>query len=123
MQCIIIYIIIYVYTHTSQQITTSLTPHELLEGVKDIETDLGRETTFRNGPRVIDLDILTYGDESVDTEDLQVPHPRIQERDFVLGPLSDMDPDLKVAGLGGKTVKEVSCRWSICLNALPTCLH
>lgn len=71
-------------------VLTTLPPHRLLAACKQIEDELGRVKTVTNGPRAIDLDILTYGEERIDTEDLVVPHPRIEERDFVKVPLSDI---------------------------------
>lgn len=69
---------------------TKLQPLELLIEIQRIEKDVGRTTTFQNGPRIIDLDILMYSDMRIDTEQLQVPHPRIAERCFVLRPLCDI---------------------------------
>jgi 2-amino-4-hydroxy-6-hydroxymethyldihydropteridine diphosphokinase len=73
---------------------TSLAPPELLSLVKGIESALGRQTGFRNGPRIIDIDILFYGDRIIQTEELTVPHPRITERAFVLVPLAEIAPKL-----------------------------
>lgn len=82
---------------------TDLTPLDLLDALKDIEQRLGRTETYRWGPRVIDLDILFYGDERVDEPTLTIPHARIAERGFVLAPLAEV-----VAGelpvLGGRAV-------------------
>jgi dihydroneopterin aldolase/2-amino-4-hydroxy-6-hydroxymethyldihydropteridine diphosphokinase/dihydropteroate synthase len=71
---------------------TSLSPSQLLIELKRIEKELGRQETFRNGPRIIDLDIILYGEETVSLEHLQIPHPRMHERPFVLKPLADMNP-------------------------------
>jgi 7,8-dihydro-6-hydroxymethylpterin-pyrophosphokinase len=78
--------------------TTRLEPHDLLRCVKGIERDLGRLSGMRWGPRPIDLDIILYGDRQVETEDLQIPHIRFHERQFVLRPLSDLVPDLVAPG-------------------------
>ncbi len=75
------------------EVETLLHPIPLLHRLKTIEADMGRETTFRNGPRIIDLDILFYGQEVYEGELLQIPHPRLQERAFVLVPLNDLAPD------------------------------
>ena len=75
------------------EVETILHPIPLLHRLKKIEAEMGRETTFRNGPRLIDLDILFYGQEIVEGELLQIPHPRLQERAFVLIPLNDLAPD------------------------------
>ncbi|KAL8824199.1 MAG: hypothetical protein Q9170_008226, partial [Blastenia crenularia] len=69
------------------EIGTDLPPLELLDQLKDIENALGRVKTIENGPRTIDLDILLYGDQFVNHERLQIPHPRLSEREFVLRPL------------------------------------
>ncbi len=74
--------------------TTRLAPHDLLAALKRLEHDLGRRPTFRYGPRIIDIDILFYGNLCIDTPNLSVPHPRLHERAFVLVPLADVAPDL-----------------------------
>ncbi len=72
------------------KIETILSCRGLLERLKEIEAAAGRKATVKNGPRVIDLDILTYGDARIDEDDLVVPHPRMGERDFVKRPLGDI---------------------------------
>jgi len=74
---------------------TELPPQELFQRLKAIEADLGREPTFRNGPRTIDLDILLYDDLVLDSPILTIPHPRFSERAFVLFPLADLAPGLR----------------------------
>jgi 2-amino-4-hydroxy-6-hydroxymethyldihydropteridine diphosphokinase len=73
---------------------TDLEPLALIAFLKKLESDLGREKTFRNGPRLIDMDILFYDDLVFDQSDLVIPHPRLHERAFVLVPLNDIAPDL-----------------------------
>jgi 2-amino-4-hydroxy-6-hydroxymethyldihydropteridine diphosphokinase len=73
---------------------TDLAPAALLVRLKQIEARLGREPTFRYGPRRIDIDILFYDDRIVNEDDLVIPHPRLHERAFVLVPLADLAPDL-----------------------------
>lgn len=70
-----------------------LPPERLLALLKHIETDIGRMATFRNGPRVIDLDIVYFGSTRMQVESLSIPHPRRRERVFVLQPLADIAPD------------------------------
>jgi 2-amino-4-hydroxy-6-hydroxymethyldihydropteridine diphosphokinase len=70
---------------------TDLSPRELLNRMKDLERRLGRTQTERWGPRVIDFDILFYGELQVDEPGLQIPHPRLQERAFALVPLAEID--------------------------------
>ena len=84
---------------------TELAPRELLDVLLAIERDLGRERRERWGPRTIDLDLLLYGDETIDEPGLTVPHPRLHERRFALEPLLDLDPELAVPGRG--RVKDV----------------
>jgi 2-amino-4-hydroxy-6-hydroxymethyldihydropteridine diphosphokinase len=89
------------------KIKTDLEPKELLRELKEVEAQLGRRTTFRWGPRTIDLDILLFDNAEVRTEELQIPHPSMQERQFVLLPLIEIDPDL-VHPVLKKTVKTLS---------------
>ena len=79
---------------------TELPPRELLELLLAVERDLGRERRERWGPRSIDLDLLVYGDVSVDEPGLTVPHPRLHERRFALEPLAELDPELELPGRG-----------------------
>ncbi len=73
---------------------TDLEPLALIVFLKKLETDLGREKTFRNGPRIIDIDILFYDDLIFEQAELTIPHPRLHERAFVLVPLNDIAPEL-----------------------------
>ena len=72
---------------------TDLSPEELLNFVKKVEKQTGRIKRFRWGPREIDIDILFYGNLVIEKDNLIIPHPRIQERDFVLKPLCDLEPE------------------------------
>ncbi len=72
------------------EIDTELSPRKLLKGLNRIEDDLGRVRSVKNGPRVIDLDILYYGDRAVSDTDLVIPHPRIGDREFVLRGLREL---------------------------------
>mgnify|MGYP006266581723 CR=1 FL=1 len=85
---------------------TELDPFDLLRFVKGIETELGRQPSFRNAPRLIDIDILFYGDRIIDTLELTIPHPRIAERAFVLVPLAEIAPEM-VHPLIHKKVKDL----------------
>ena len=76
------------------KIDTNLEPLDLLRVLKTIELHLGRTETFRWGPRTIDLDILIFDDREMKTEELQIPHPLLHERQFVLIPLAEIDRDL-----------------------------
>lgn len=74
---------------------TELAPLALLQALRSIESQLGSQKAFAKGPRKIDLDILLYGLETIDTPSLQVPHPRLHLRRFVLTPLAEIAPHLK----------------------------
>lgn len=79
-------------------VETTLAPQALLELCLSIEKSMKRVRTERWGPRTIDIDLLVYDDEVIDEEGLQVPHPRMTQRGFVLLPLAQIAPDLKVDG-------------------------
>ena len=82
-------------------VDTTLSPRELLDALLAVERSLGRTREGpRFGPRTIDLDLLLYGDESLDEPGLTVPHPRLHERAFALDPLAELDPGLVVPGHG-----------------------
>jgi 2-amino-4-hydroxy-6-hydroxymethyldihydropteridine diphosphokinase len=82
-------------------VETTLEARELLDRLLAIERELGRTRQRpRFGPRTIDLDLLVYGDETVDEPGLRIPHPRLHERSFVLEPLAELDPGLVVPGRG-----------------------
>ena len=72
---------------------TDLEPRELLQFTKAVQQEVGRVERFRYGPREIDIDILFYGNKVYKDEDLEIPHPRLQERDFVLQPFADLNPN------------------------------
>jgi dihydropteroate synthase len=78
---------------------TRLKPEALLERVKSLEVELGREPTERWGPRVIDIDLIAYDDITLKTERLTLPHPELFNRAFVLVPLAEIAPDLVIAGV------------------------
>jgi 2-amino-4-hydroxy-6-hydroxymethyldihydropteridine diphosphokinase len=80
---------------------TELQPRELLERLQQVERELGRDRSGpRFGPRTIDLDLLLYGTEQIDENGLEIPHPRLAERKFVLEPLAELDSALEVPGRG-----------------------
>ena len=99
------------YLNAVLQVQTELSPQELMESLLEIEQVMGRDRTQeeRFGPRTLDLDLLLYDDlvlTSPDASGLTVPHPRMQERLFVLEPLAEIAPEL-VHPVSGKTVKEL----------------
>jgi 2-amino-4-hydroxy-6-hydroxymethyldihydropteridine diphosphokinase len=77
------------------RVRTTLELEALFVRLKQIESDLGRTPAFRNAPRLIDIDILTYDQLAVSTPTLEVPHPRMRERSFVLYPLAELEPGFK----------------------------
>lgn len=85
---------------------TELFPRQLLSRLKKIERAMGRKKRARNGPREIDLDILLYADSVVKSPELEVPHPRMMERRFVLEPLAEIAPEQKHPGTK-RTMKEM----------------
>ncbi|MCH7480613.1 MAG: 2-amino-4-hydroxy-6-hydroxymethyldihydropteridine diphosphokinase [Chloroflexi bacterium] len=85
---------------------TDLTPKELLDHLKNIETEVGRTATFRNGPREIDIDILFYDNFILDTDDLTIPHARIEERAFMLAPLAVIAEEF-IHPVSGQTIAQL----------------
>ena len=88
------------YINAVAMLGTELSPGDLLAALQAIELAHGRERPYRNAPRTLDLDLLLYGDERIDLPQLQVPHPRMLERAFVLEPLLEIAPDILVPGHG-----------------------
>lgn len=95
------------FINAAVELSTTLSPDELLVELKSIEEQMGRSLGGkRNGPRVIDLDILFFGDMVLDEDGLTIPHPRMFERAFVLVPLFDIAPDV-IHPVIKKTVREL----------------
>ncbi|GHD01621.1 2-amino-4-hydroxy-6-hydroxymethyldihydropteridine pyrophosphokinase [Pseudorhodoferax aquiterrae] len=93
------------YINAVAELATELAPLELLDALQALETAAGRERPYRNAPRTLDLDLLLYGSTEIDLPRLQLPHPRMTERAFVLVPLAEIAPErvtradlLRVAG-------------------------
>ncbi len=82
------------FLNTVLELGTTLAPEALLRHLQAIELAAGRERPYRNAPRTLDIDILLFGHESIHTAQLEVPHPRMYERAFVLRPMAEMWPDL-----------------------------
>jgi 2-amino-4-hydroxy-6-hydroxymethyldihydropteridine diphosphokinase len=110
------------FLNLAVRISTDLTPPELLKKCQEIENKLGRIRTTRWGPRTIDLDLILYGEQVWQTEDLIIPHPSLQDRLFVVAPLQELGVEtvpilgIKTAGLVEKLQKEQN----ICLHTAAT---
>lgn len=88
------------YVNAVAELQTRLAPRSMLARLLDIERRHGRERTFRDAPRTLDLDILLYDALTLDEPGLRLPHPRMHERAFVLLPLAELAPDLDIPGKG-----------------------
>jgi 2-amino-4-hydroxy-6-hydroxymethyldihydropteridine diphosphokinase len=92
------------YVNAVALLDTTLAPHALLRALQSIEQAHGRERPYHNAPRTLDLDLLLYGDETIDdAPTLLVPHPRLHERAFVLAPLAEIAPNFVLPGRGPVT--------------------
>jgi 2-amino-4-hydroxy-6-hydroxymethyldihydropteridine diphosphokinase len=88
------------YLNAVVALRTGLDPESMLDRLQAIEQAHGRERPYLNAPRTLDLDLLLYDDQVIDSDRLTVPHPRLHERAFVLRPLADLAPDLEVPRRG-----------------------
>lgn len=89
------------FVNAVARIETSLEPVALLDELQAIENLMGRKRSGRRwGPRLIDIDLLLYGDRQLQLDGLEIPHPRMHERAFVLVPLAELDPKLEIPGRG-----------------------
>jgi 2-amino-4-hydroxy-6-hydroxymethyldihydropteridine diphosphokinase len=88
------------FINAAARLETTLAPRALLDALLAIEAGAGRVRGARNGPRILDLDLLLYGDRIIDEPDFVLPHPRLHERAFVLLPLTDVAPGLEIPGHG-----------------------
>lgn len=88
------------YVNAVARIRTALEPLALLRALHEVEAEFGRERSFRNAPRTLDLDLLLHGTATMALPELTVPHPRMHERAFVLIPLLQLDPFIQIPGLG-----------------------
>ncbi|MGC2552743.1 MAG: 2-amino-4-hydroxy-6-hydroxymethyldihydropteridine diphosphokinase [Candidatus Sulfotelmatobacter sp.] len=85
---------------------TERTPRELMTAILGIEKDMGRQRVQKKGPRVIDIDILLFGDVVLDTAEVTIPHPAMHERRFVLEPLAEIAPEVRHPAFN-KTIREL----------------
>jgi 2-amino-4-hydroxy-6-hydroxymethyldihydropteridine diphosphokinase len=95
------------FVNAAAELETSLRPRDLLDRLLEVERALGRDRAQeeRWGPRTVDLDLLLYGDETVEEPGLEAPHPRLAERAFVLEPLLELDPELRLPD--GRPLREL----------------
>ncbi len=100
------------YVNAVAQVSTSLDPLALLDALQQLEAGAGRERPYRNAPRTLDLDLLLYGSEHIATPRLAVPHPRMNERAFVLVPLAEIAPGLvtseQLAAVAGQRIERLA---------------
>jgi 2-amino-4-hydroxy-6-hydroxymethyldihydropteridine diphosphokinase len=88
------------FLNAAAMLDSDLNPEALLDRLQDIERHQGRERSFANAPRTLDLDLLLYGDRVLDTPRLTLPHPRMHERAFVLKPLLELESQVNIPGRG-----------------------
>jgi 2-amino-4-hydroxy-6-hydroxymethyldihydropteridine diphosphokinase len=93
------------FLNMAVEVETDLAPTQLLRAIQKIEAAMGRERTVPKGPRTIDIDILFYAGQVIATPDLEIPHPRLTQRAFVLDPLCEIAPDLRHP-VSGKTMRD-----------------
>ena len=98
------------FVNAVAQLSTALAPQALLAALLAIEHKFGRERSFRNAPRTLDLDLLLYDAQSIAEPGLAVPHPRMHQRAFVLAPLLEIAPDCSIPGLGSAADWLARCR-------------
>ena len=83
------------FLNCAAKLDTEKMPRQLITGILNLEQEMGRQRKQKNGPRIIDIDILLFGTSVIDTHSLTVPHPRLHERRFVLEPLAEIAPDVR----------------------------
>ena len=105
------------YLNGALEIRTSLAPGQLLAACLGVEDAMGRVRLERWGPRIVDVDVLTYGDEDVDEPDLTIPHPRMHERAFVLVPLLELTADPHLPG--GRHVADLRLGTAVMTDVRP----
>ncbi len=97
------------FVNAVAMVETSLAPRALLEALLDIERRFGRARSFANAPRTLDLDLLLYDALRVHEPGLEIPHPRMHERAFVLRPLAEIAPDTEIPGRGALAPLLAAC--------------
>jgi len=102
------------FYNAAAQLASELSPLDLLTQLQEVERQLGKKVVCENGPRVIDLDLLVYGKEVIDLPGLTLPHPGILERDFVLKPLTDLNPMLTHPAWNGQSLQSAMDQLNEC---------
>jgi len=102
------------FYNAAVQLASELSPLDLLTQLQEVERQLGKKVVCENGPRVIDLDLLVYGKEVIDLPGLTLPHPGILERDFVLKPLTDLNPILTHPAWNGQSLQSAMDQLNEC---------
>lgn len=97
------------FVNSVAKLDTVLAPRALLDALLAIERAFGRRRSFRGAPRTLDLDLLLYGAQVISEPDLQVPHPRMHERAFVLAPLAEIAPECVIPGRGAVAELLAAC--------------
>ena len=98
------------FVNAVAKIVTDLTPQALLQALLHIEQSRGRERTFRNAPRTLDLDVLLYDEVQLHEHGLTIPHPQMHRRAFVLQPLLEIAPDINIPGVGPAKLAFAECQ-------------
>jgi 2-amino-4-hydroxy-6-hydroxymethyldihydropteridine diphosphokinase len=93
------------FYNAAAQLSSNLSPLDLLAQLQEVEKQLGKKVVRENGPRVIDLDLLVYGEKVINQPELTLPHPGILDRDFVLKPLTDLNPMLTHPAWNGQSLQ------------------
>lgn len=106
------------FVNAVAKVETELTPQALLRALLHIEHQHGRERSFRNAPRTLDLDVLLYGDVQLHEHGLTIPHPQMHRRAFVLQPLLEIAPDIGIPGVGLARLALAECQDQI-LDRIP----
>jgi 2-amino-4-hydroxy-6-hydroxymethyldihydropteridine diphosphokinase len=106
------------FVNAVAKLATSLTPQALLQALLQIEHQHGRERTFRNAPRTLDLDVLLYDDVQLHEHGLTIPHPQMHRRAFVLQPLLEIAPDVSIPGVDQAGLALARCQDQV-LDRIP----
>lgn len=101
------------FVNAVAKMETDLAPQALLEALLDIEHRHGRERTYRNAPRTLDLDVLLYDEVQLHQHGLTIPHPQMHLRAFVLLPLLELSPDIRIPGVGRADTALEACRGQV----------